>query len=63
MRCKDTWNRPIPDNKLKAYKQLLSDGTIRNPHVIYARAESVTIVTYESYLTHYQVLEKMRELL
>lgn len=61
MRCKDTWTRHIPPEKLAAYKQLIDEGVIRNQHVIYARKERITIVEYDSELDHQDVLNELKK--
>ena len=59
MHCKDTWTRHIPPNKLAAYKQLLDEGQIRDPHVTYVRDVGLTIVEYESDYTHTHILDEL----
>lgn len=61
MRCKDTWTRHIPPEKLAAYKQLIDEGIIRNQHVIYARKKRITIVEYDSELNHQDVLNELKK--
>ena len=62
MRCKDTWKRQIPQDKLAAYKQLLEEAVINSPFVVYSQSTKVTVVEYDSELTHEKVLEKMGKL-
>lgn len=63
MRCKDTWKRHIPSDKLNAYKQLLEEAVINSPHVVYSKNTKVTIVEYDSGLSHNDVLGKMKTLI
>ena len=60
MCCKDTWKRHIPPEKLAAYKQLLDDGLITNPHVTYVRSDQSTIVEYDSGRPHEWILNELR---
>ena len=60
MRCKDTWHRHIPPDKLSAYKQLLSEKIITDPYVVFVRSTNTTIVEYESQLAHEWILEEMK---
>ena len=59
MRCKDTWKRFIPPNKLSAYKQMLDEGLIKNPNVTYYKQSRVTDVEYDSDLPHEVILQEM----
>lgn len=52
MLYKDTWKRHIPPEKLRAYKQLIDEKVIRDPHVTYARIDKITIVEYSSEKPH-----------
>lgn len=61
MLCKDTWTRKIPDNKLAAYKQLISDGFITNHHVVFDRSTGSTIVEYESSYSHEWIHEELKK--
>jgi len=60
MRCKDTWGQHIPLEKMEAYKQLLNDGLITNPHVTYVRSTRMTIVEYDSDHDHKWIREELR---
>lgn len=60
MRYKDTWKRHIPPEKLAAYKQLLEEAVINSPHVVYSKSTKVTIVEYDSELSHNEVLGEMK---
>ena len=61
MYCKDTWTRPIPVEKLAAYRQMIEDGKITDLHVTYNRTTKVTYVEYDSELSHDEVLDEMRK--
>lgn len=60
MLCKDTWTRKISDNKLAAYKQLISEGLITDHHVVFVRSAEMTIVEYESTYSHEWILDEMK---
>lgn len=61
MRYVDTWKHRIPDEKLKAYKSLLSEGVITDPHVTYTLETGETDVEYTSDLPFTEVKRMLRE--
>lgn len=48
MRCKDTWKKTIPPEKLTAYKQLIQEGRIQNPHVTFNKRTGYTTIEYDA---------------
>ncbi len=56
----DMWKIHIPDNKLNAYKQMLDEGCIWNPHVVYDRSTGTTTVEYYASMPHEQVRNELR---
>ena len=60
IKCVDFWPEHIPDEKLAAYKQLISEGQIRKHHVIYNRQTGSTTVEYYAIAPHEWILEEMR---
>ena len=60
-RYKDVWRMHIPDHKLAAYKQLLDDGVITDPHVVYDRKDRTTTVEYSSELPRETILEELKK--
>ena len=61
MRYVDTWKHRIPEEKLKAYKSLLSEGVITDPHVTYIIETGETDVEYASDLPLTEVKRLLRE--
>ena len=61
MRLKDTWTKHVPPEKQAAYKQLIAEGIISNPHVVYARQEGVTLIEYDSDLSHEIVISELKK--
>lgn len=61
MRLKDTWTKHVPPEKLAAYKQLITEGIISNPHVVFARQEGVTLIEYDSDLSHEIVISELKK--
>lgn len=59
MRCKDTWKKTVPPNKMMAYKQLLDEGVIENIHITYVRSTKETIFEYDSEQSHNEVLKEL----
>ena len=59
MLCRDIWRKQVSNEKLKAYKQLIDDGIIRNPHVTYVLSERMAIIEYTSDHPHERVLEEL----
>lgn len=59
MRCKDTWRKTVPANKLMAYKQLLDEGVIENIHITYIKSTKETVFEYDSDLDHTDVLTEL----
>ena len=60
MLCKDTWKKKIPDNKLNAYKQLIDSVLITISKVAYERGSGITIVEYNSTVTHTEIKDELR---
>ena len=60
IKCVDFWPEHIPDEKLAAYKQLISEGQIRKHHVIYNRRTGSTTVEYYSTVPHEWVREELK---
>lgn len=60
IKCIDYWPGRIPDNKLKAYKQLISEGQIMKHHVIYERGTGRTVVEYYAIAPHEWIREELR---
>lgn len=61
MNCKDTWSKPIPTEKLAAYKAILEEGIVNGLRITYSRSEGSTVVEYETDLTHEQVKQALKE--
>ncbi len=58
---KDIWKMHIPENKLSAYKALIDEGIISNPHVTYNRTTKITTVEYFSDAPHEIVLQELKK--
>lgn len=61
MYCSDTWRKPIPENKLMAYQELMRNGTITIQKVIYNKTTKITEVHYEAIIPHDEVLAQMKK--
>lgn len=59
MHCKDTWKKPVPQNKMMAYKQLLDEGVIENIHITYIKSTKETIFEYDAEQNHNDVLKEL----
>ena len=59
MRCKDTWRKKVPANKMMAYKQLLDEGVIENIHITYIKSTKETVFEYDSDQDHDDVLKEL----
>ena len=59
IKCVDYWPESIPDNKLSAYKELITEGQIRKQHVIHNRITGATVVEYTSTVPHEWILEEL----
>ena len=60
MHCKDTWKRHIPNDKLSAYKQMIDEEMITDPHVVYEKSTGITTIEYESDNPHEWILEELK---
>ena len=60
IRCIDYWQEHIPDEKLAAYKRLISEGQIRKHHVIVNQRTGSTTVEYYSTIPHEWVREELK---
>lgn len=60
VQCIDCWPGRIPKEKLAAYKQLIAEGMILKPHVLYSRKTGRTFVRYEAIAPHEWILEEMK---
>lgn len=62
IKCVDFWPQPIPQEKLKAYKQLIADGQILKHHVIVNQLTGSTTVEYYATAPHEWILDMLRKL-
>ena len=60
IRCVDFWPGQIPPEKLQIYKQLIAEGQITKPHVIFNRRTGSTSVEYLAIAPHEWILDEMR---
>lgn len=61
IKCVDYWRMQIPPRKLAAYKQLIAEGQITKPHVIYDRRTGATTVEYYSTIPKEWIAEELRK--
>ena len=61
IKCVDYWKTEIPPNKLKAYKQLITEGQIMKHQVLYNEKTGSTIVEYFAIAPHEWILDTLRE--
>ncbi len=59
--CVDRWPCKIPPEKLKIYNQMIAEGQITKPHVVYVRDTGTTIVEYQAIAPHEWILEEMKK--
>ena len=60
IKCVDFWPVQIPSEKLAAYKQLIEEGQIRKPDVIYNSRTGSTAVEYYAIVPHEWILEELK---
>ena len=60
IRCVDFWPGQIPPEKLKIYKQLITENQITKPHVIYSQRTGSTSVEYLAIAPHEWILSEMK---
>ena len=60
IKCVDHWPEMIPQEKLKAYKELIEEGQIMKHHVLVNRATGATVIEYYSIAPHEWILEELR---
>ena len=60
IKCVDYWPEKIQPEKLKIYNQLIKEGQITRPHVVYNRSTGGTYVEYQAIAPHQWILEEMR---
>ena len=58
--CFDYWPEQIPPEKLKIYNQLIAEGQITKPQVIYNRITGGTAVKYQAIAPHKWILDEMK---
>lgn len=61
IKCVDFWPCHIPPEKLAAYKQLIEEGQIRKPDVIYNSRTGSTSVEYYAIAPHEWILKQLKE--
>lgn len=61
IKCVDFWPEHIPDEKLAAYKQLISEGQIKKHHVIHNRRTGSTTVEYYAIAPHEWIREELKK--
>ena len=61
IKCVDFWPKRIPPEKLAAYKQLIEEGQIRKPDVIYNSRTGSTSVEYYAIAPHEWILDELRK--
>ena len=59
IKCVDYWPDRIPENKLRAYHEMIESGQIQKHHVIVNRKSGATIVEYYSTIPHEWILEEL----
>lgn len=59
IKCIDYWPGEIQPEKLAAYKQLIDEGQITKPHVIYSKRSGSTAVEYDAIAPHEWILEEL----
>lgn len=52
----------IPKEKLKAYKKMIDDGNIQDPHATYCIETGVTDIEYDSELPQELLRELMKQI-
>ena len=60
IRCVDTWPGGIPPEKMKIYKDFISEGQITKPHVLVNKKTHTTVIEYLSIAPHEWILEEMK---
>ena len=60
IKCVDCWPGQIPDDKLKIYKAMITEGQILKHHVVYNQRTGTTTVEYSSIAPHEWILEEMK---
>ncbi len=60
IKCVDFWPGQIPENRLKIYKEMISEGQIMKHHVIFNQQTGSTTVEYSSIAPHEWILEQMK---
>lgn len=60
IKCVDFWADKIPPEKLAVYKQLIAEGQITKPHVVFNRTSGSTCVEYHSIAPHEWIREEMK---
>ena len=61
IKCVDYWPGHIPDDKLKAYRQLIDEEQIRKHHVVFDRNTGSTTVEYYSTIPHEWILKELKK--
>ena len=61
IKCIDFWPVQIPENRRAAYKELITEGQIRNHHVIVNRQTGSTTVEYYSTIPHEWIREELKK--
>ena len=46
--CTDVWRKRIPPKKLEVYRQMLDEGLIMKPYVVYQMNLGFTFVEYDT---------------
>lgn len=57
--CVDYWPTQIPPEKLKTYKQIIAEGQITEPSIVYNTKTGATCVQYCSIVPHEWIKEEM----
>ena len=60
IKCIDYWPIQIPPEKLKVYEEMIADGQILKPRVIYNRSTGSTTVEYEAIAPHEWIRQQMK---
>ena len=60
VKCVDFWPGQIQENRLKVYKEMISEGQIMKHHVIFNQQTGSTTVEYSSIAPHEWILEQMK---